>query len=108
MLKTEMRVYTYNEMFLFGEFCEHYRDDPHKKEDVDAVREMVQAGGEKCERIIIVQQIVSEHSKNMWHSIHPVTCLGKHLQNVSSRIFSRVLLQGLSVIDELFQKLSLR
>jgi hypothetical protein len=105
MLKTEMRVYTYNEMFLFEEFCEHHRNDPHKKEDVDAVREMVQAGGEKCERIIIVQQIVREHSKE-YVAQHPYGDMS--MQALTKRIFSRVLLQGLSVIDELFQRLSLR
>ena len=36
-------------LFLFEKNCRHHRFDPHKKEDVDAFREIVQVGREKCD-----------------------------------------------------------
>lgn len=43
---TGKRLYTADEtLFLFEEFCKHHYKDPQKKDDVDAVRAMVQAGG---------------------------------------------------------------
>jgi hypothetical protein len=43
-------LYTADEtLFVFEEFCKHHNKDPQKKDDVDAVRAMVQARGEQCE-----------------------------------------------------------
>jgi hypothetical protein len=74
---TGKRLYTADEtLFLFEEFCMHHYKDPQKKDDVDAVRAMVQAGGEQCEWNVVARRIAREHP-NEYGEQHPAGAISR-------------------------------
>ena len=69
--KTGKRLFTADEtLFLFEAFCRHHGFDPHKKEDIDAVRELVTDGGDKCEWAAVAKRVARENPK-VYGDEHP-------------------------------------
>ena len=102
-------MYTSDEtLFLFEKICRHHRFDQHKKEDVDAVQEMVQDGREKCEWSDIAERIAIEHPKE-YGAKHPAGEISR--QALKNRVRFYLLestASGLSAVGERFQRLSLQ
>ena len=82
--KTGKRMFTSDEtLFLFEVFCKHHCKDPLKKDHLDAVREMVQAGGDNCEWSIIAKRIAREHPKE-FGAEHPCGAISR--QSLKHRV----------------------
>ncbi len=68
--KTGKLLFTADDtLFLFEAFCRHHGFNPHKKEDIDAVRDLVTEGGEKCEWAAVAKRVARENPKD--YGEHP-------------------------------------
>ena len=87
--QTGKRLFTADEtLFLFEAFCRHRGFDPHKKEDVDAVRDLVTDRGDKCEWAAVAKRVARDDPKN-YGVEHPTGDITRQALKHSVKVYLR-------------------